>query len=508
MSIEPRSFVRYSAHAPSVSGARQGENAVRSSGIGCIVRMLKRLVPRPHPNLPPAQEEVKTMPWMNRLGSLFRCFLFFLLGGAWLGAAQAALDIEQWTTPQGTRVLFVQNHDLPMLDVAVHFAAGSVRDTPERAGLANLTQAMMALGAGPWSEREIAERLADVGAQLSSHFDRDRAGFNLRTLSSPPWREPALAVLAAILARPHFDAAVLERERVRALARLAETNLRPEVIGSRAFYAALYGEHPYALPESGSETGIAAIRREDLVEFHARHYRAANAVIALMGDISREEAARIAETLTAGLPKGDAPELTLPVVVRAQGSEQVIPHHATQSHVFIGALGMKRDDPDFFPLVVGNYILGGGGFDSRILDEIRQKRGLAYSAYSYFMPLADLGPFLIGVQTQRESTAQALQVARETVRRFVREGPSEAELAQAKNHLVGSFPLRLDSNRKILDHLAMIGFYRLPLDWLARYSESVEAVSREAVMQAFRRRIDPEALHVVVVGGQIDAGAR
>ncbi len=435
----------------------------------------------------------------------------FVLGfvvWAWLGVAQAALDIQHWSTPQGARVLFVQNHGLPMLDVAVHFGAGSVRDTPERAGLAGLTRAMMELGAGSWTETEIAERLADVGAQLSGHFDRDRAGFNLRTLSSPPLREPALAVLAAILARPHFDVAVLERERARTLARLREANTRPEVIGSRAFHAALYGAHPYGLPESGDEGGIAVLQRDDLVAFHARHYRAENMIIALMGDISREEAARIAGQLAAGLPPGEAPELPLPVQAGAEGSEQVLSHHATQSHVFIGALGMRRDDPDYFPLLVGNYVLGGGGFDSRILDEIRQKRGLAYSAYSYFMPLADLGPFLIGLQTQREATDQAVQVARDTLRRFIREGPTEAELTQAKNNLIGSFPLRLDSNRKILDHLVLLGFYRLPLDWLDRYPKQVDAVSREAVTQAFRRRIDPDALHSVVVGGQADAGPR
>jgi zinc protease len=164
--------------------------------------------------------------------------------------------------------------------------------------------------------------------------------------------------------------------------------------------------------------------------------------------------------------------------------------------------GMKREDPDYFPLLVGNYVLGGGGFDSRMLIEIRQKRGLAYSAYSYFSPMRELGPFQIGLQTKRESTDEALQVLRETLARFVSDGPTEDELAQAKNNLVGSFPLRLDSNKKILDHLAMIGFYRLPMDWLDTYTKRVEAVTRADVLRAFQARVRLGAMSTVIVGGQ------
>jgi zinc protease len=186
----------------------------------------------------------------------------------------------------------------------------------------------------------------------------------------------------------------------------------------------------------------------------------------------------------------------------------VIPHHATQSHLFIGQPGLTRDDPDYFPLLVGNYVLGGGSFDSRLVKEIRQKRGLSYSAYSHFAPLRERGPFLMGLQTRREATGEALEVTRETLRAFLREGPGEAELAQARNNLVGSFPLRLDSNRKILDHLAMIGFYGLPLDWLDTYTTRVEAVTAEAVASAFRARIRPEAMSTVIVGGQLDPAGR
>ncbi|MGQ9685689.1 MAG: M16 family metallopeptidase [Thiobacillaceae bacterium] len=422
--------------------------------------------------------------------------------------AWAGLKIQHWTTAGGARVYFVENHELPLLDVSVTIPAGSARDTRERSGLAMMTHQVMNLGAGVWSEQEIAERLADVGAILSGHFDQDRAGFSLRTLSSDREREQALSLLRAVLTAPRFEAAILARERARAVAGLKEAATQPQYLGEKAFQAAVFGDHPYALDESGEIDALERLSREDLIAFHRLYYRAANATIAIMGDIGRAEAERLAEALTAGLPPGEASPPIPPVRAGGQGSEQVIPHPATQSHLFIGLPGMKRGDPDFFPLVVGNYILGGGGFDSRIMNEVRQKRGLAYSAYSTFQPWQELGPFMMGLQTRREATQEAVRVVRETLEQFLRDGPTEAELAQAKNYLIGSFPLRLDSNRKILDHLAVIGFYRLPLDWLDNYASQVEAVTREDILRAFRSRIRPEAMHTVIVGGQLEAANR
>jgi zinc protease len=419
--------------------------------------------------------------------------------------AWAGLDIQHWSTAQGARVYFVENHDLPMLDISVAFDAGSARDTVEKSGLASMTRSLMSKGAGPWTEQEIAERLADVGAVMSGSFDADRAGFSLRTLSSPPEREPAINVLKAVVSSPHFPEDVLEREKVRAIAGLREASTKPDYLGEKAFQAAIFGNHPYALMESGVEESVANLGRNDLEAFYRRHYRAQNLVVALMGDISRSEAGRIADALASCLPEGEAPP-GLPVVpMPLGGSKQVIPHHATQSHILVGMPGMKREDPDYFPLLVGNYILGGGGFDSRLLMEIRQKRGLAYSAHSYFMPMREAGTFQMGLQTKRESTNEALLVLRETLDRFLEQGPSDEELAQAKNNLVGSFPLRLDSNKKILDHLAMIGFYRLPLDWLETYTTKVESVTKADILKAFRSRVRPEAMSTVIVGGQIGA---
>lgn len=436
--------------------------------------------------------------------TLFALFLTLLVSPA----AWAGLSIQHWTTPQGARVYFVENHDLPMLDVSVDFSAGGARDSRQKSGLANLTRHVMGLGAGAHSERDIAEKLADVGALLSGRLDADRAGFSLRTLSGKAERGQALSLLGAILSAPRFDAAILEREKARVIAGLEEAATKPETLGGKAFQAALYGDHPYALDESGEVASVRGLSRDDLVAFHRDHYRARNMVVALMGDISRQEAERLAEGLAAGLPTGDAPAPIPPVSPADTGVERVIPHHATQSHLFMGLPGLKREDPDYFALYVGNYVLGGGGFDSRLNEAIRQKKGLAYSVYSYFMPMEQMGPFQIGLQTRRDATREAVDTARAELARFLEEGPSEAELVQAKNNLIGGFPLRIDSNRKILEYLAVIGFYRLPLDWLDTYSAKVDAVTRDDILRAFRARVRPEAMMTVIVGGQLEGPAR
>lgn len=414
-------------------------------------------------------------------------------------AAQAALTIQHWQTPQGARVYFVESRELPMLDVAVDFPAGSARDPAGKSGLAQLTHGLLDQGAGGLSETTIAHRLADVGAVLSGRLDRDRAGVALRTLSSPAEKNKSLDVLAQVLQRPDFPQAVVKREKQRLIASIREAEADPGQVASKAFYRVLYGAHPYALDEAGDPVAIARLTRGDLQAFYRTHYSASNAVISLMGDITRAEAEAIALKLAAGLVRG-TPLPALPAPQPAAASDTRIAHPSAQSHVLIGALGVARNDPDFFPLFVGNYVLGGGGFDSRLMREVRDKRGYAYSAYSYFLPMMQAGPFQLGLQTKLEQTEDALKVAKETLRQFIAEGPSEADLVQARSNLTGGFPLRIDSNRKILDYLAVIGFYNLPLDYLDTWVDQVNAVDVAAVKQAFARRIDPDKMVTVVVG--------
>lgn len=414
-------------------------------------------------------------------------------------SVHAALVIQSWQTPEGARVVFVESHELPILDVSVNFPAGSARDPAGKAGLAHLTHGLLDQGAGGITDTTIAHRLADVGAVLSGSFDRDRAEVSLRTLSSAGEKSAAIDILTRVLQRPDFPQAVIKREKQRLISAIQEAEADPGTVASKAFYRALYAAHPYAHDETGDPVAVGKLTRDDLQQFYRSHYSAPNAVIALMGDISRAEAEAIATRIASGLSR--APVVpALPVPVAAKPSDMRIAHPSTQSHVLMGVVGMARSDPDYFPLFVGNYVLGGGGFDSRLMREVRDKRGYAYSAYSYFMPMMEAGPFQLGLQTKLEQTGDALNVAQDTLRTFIADGPSEAELNQAKSNLTGGFPLRIDSNRKILDYLAIIGFYSLPLDYLDTWVDRVNAVDVATVKQAFARRVDPDRLVTVVVG--------
>lgn len=428
---------------------------------------------------------------------------FLMISTAAMFAAtsvQAAVKIEQWQTSAGSAVYFVENHDLPILDLSVNFAAGSARDTAEKSGVASITRYLMTLGAAGMSDEAIANKFADVGAVLGGSFDADRAALSLRTLSSERERLQALNVFTQILQKPDFPDAVLAREKARIISGLQESATQPESISTKAFMSALYGTHPYSLDDSGEIDTVAAIKRDDLRAFYQQFYGAKGAVIAIIGDVTREQAQQIAESLSAGLPASSAPAPIAAVTAPSQAKEQRIAHPASQSHILLGYTGIKRNDPDLFPLYVGNYILGGGGFVSRLTEEVREKRGLVYSVYSYFMPMAEAGPFQIGLQTKKDQAEAALVLVRETLEKFLKNGVTEAELKAAKANIIGGFPMRIDSNKKILDYLSVIGFYKLPLNYLDGYNKNVESVTAAQIKDAFNRRLKTQNFVTVIVG--------
>lgn len=411
-------------------------------------------------------------------------------------AAFAGPQIQHWTTPAGARVYFVETHALPIVDIQVDFAAGGVHGPADKVGVAGMTASLLDQGAGGLDEHAIAEGLADVGAQLSNGAGLDRASVVLRTLSDPAMRQPALQLMATIIAAPDFPAAVVAREKERSIAGLKDALTRPETQLGRAFQKAIYGDHPYAR-QSTPET-LAALTRDDLVAFHRAHYVAARMSVTLVGDLSRAEAEVIVRQLTEKLPSG-SPAVAIAPVVPIKGGELRVAHHAQQSHVALGMPALKRGDPDFFALQLGNYTLGGGGFVSRLVSEVREKKGYAYSVYSYFQPNQQLGPFQIGLQTKREQAGEALALVRKVLDDFLKHGPTEDELKAAKANIVGGFALQLDSSKKLTGQLATIGFYGLPLDWLDKYQERMNKVTVADVKAAFGRHVQADRLVTVLV---------
>jgi zinc protease len=413
----------------------------------------------------------------------------------------ASPKIQTWETANGAKVLFVPASELPMVDVRVVFDAGSARDG-DKPGVTSFTNSLLNQGAGEWNAQQIAERLESVGANLGLGSLRDMAWVSLRTLTEPEAMQTALATMAAVLAEPRFDAGDVERERQTILASLLQDEQSPGDVGQKALYRAVFGEHPYAGDPTGTRESVSQIQREDLIATHRRLYVARNAIVAIVGAVQRKQAEAIAEQISKGLPAGEhAPPL--PDVSPLEAASEIkLAFPSTQAHIYIGQPGMKRGDADYFPLYVGNHVLGGSGLVSLLSKEVRQKRGLSYSVYSYFLPMRQTGIFMLGLQTKNAQAQEALQVVNQNLQRFVEEGPTEEQLEAAKQNITGGFPLRIASNSKIVEYLAVIGFYDLPLDYLDTFTDKVEAVSAEQIRDAFQRRVHPERMVTVLLGRQ------
>ncbi len=429
-----------------------------------------------------------------------------LLALLFAGGAQALPQIQSWTTAGGAKVLFVAAHELPMLDVRVVFDAGSARDG-ELHGVAALTNSMLGKGAGGKNADAIAAGFEQRGAQFGSGSERDMAWLSLRSLSDPKLLAPSLELFRSLLGQPDFPVADFKRERQLTLTGLEYQLQQPESIAENAFYRAVYGDHPYAYNPDGNPDSVAALRVKDLKAFYRRYYVAANATLVMVGDIDRKRAESMAEEISGALPSGDKAPALPQVAPLKQATTEFVEHPSSQSHVLMGEPGMRRGDPDYFALYVGNHILGGSGLTSRISEEIRQKRGLSYSAYSYFVPMKREGPFTLGFQTRTNKRDEALSVLRQTVQKFVDRGPTDKELQAAKDNIIGGFPLAVSSNRKITEYLAMIGFYNLPLDYLTTFPDKVKAVTADQIRDAFQRRVNVKNMVTVVVGAKAAGSA-
>ncbi len=414
-------------------------------------------------------------------------------------AVQASPDIQFWETGSGARVYFVETHELPMVDIELAFDAGSSRDGG-MPGLAMMTNTMLAEGAGGRTVDEISRGFEDLGAVYANSAGKDNASLNLRSLVDPELLKPALENLRLVFTRPDFPEDSFERERSRVLVALKQKQQSPASLASDSLRSAIYGEHPYASPDEGTEDSLQAMRLEDIKAFYKKYYVARNLTIAIVGDLDRKQAGQLVDDLLTGLPAGNKAASLPPVKPLKEAETIKISHPSQQTHILIGQPGIRRDDPDLFPLYVGNHILGGGGLVSRLFEEIREKRGLSYSTYSYFFPMKQTGPFTAGTQTRAEQADEARRIMLEQIRLFIEKGPTAEELAAAKKNLTGGFPLRIDSNSDILRYLSMIGFYNLPLDYLDTFNSKVEAVTAEQIRVAFARKLNPDHMVTVMVG--------
>jgi len=430
--------------------------------------------------------------------------LGFLL---FVGSAKAILPIETLDTVKGAKAYLIQTKSLPIIDVEVSIDAGSRYDPENKNGIASLAAQLSTLGAGSGkaavSEAQIADAIADLGASISVAASSERTVLRIRSLSRPDLREPVVQLAALILAKPSYDAKVVDREKQRLITALLEAQTKPETILQQNLRRAVYGKYPlayYPTPKT-----VAAITAADIRNFHATFYRGDRISINIVGDVDRAQANSIVQALLAGLPQTGPAIAPLPAMQQTpQGPlsqrEVQIPFNTQQAHIAMGMTAITRNNPDFFPLLVGNYVLGGGGFVSRLMAEVREKRGLAYSISSYFAPGKDAGFFEAGMQTKKDQAKLGLDVMQKTISQFIADGPTPEELVAAKSNLVNGYPLRLDSNRKLLDNLSGITWNDLPLDTMETWTKQVEAVTLEQIRAAFQKHLDMNRMQIVVVG--------
>jgi zinc protease len=408
------------------------------------------------------------------------------------------LNFERWTTKNGVKVYFVQAMQIPIVDIKLAFKAGSAFDG-KHWGIATITNQLLNQKAGGLSATTLAEKLENNGSLFGSNVTRDMGTISLRSLSAASKLTPSLKVFETILTQPDFDKASIERTKKQIETAIKHQAEVPQSLANNVFYQKLYGSHPYAHSPLGTIKSTQNIHGKDIKHFYQTHYVSNNAVLAIVGAISKKKAMEIASTLTRRLPQSTL-SYAIPVAKSAHYKKNNLSYASNQSIIRIGQIGIRYDNPNRFPLTVGNYTLGGGGLVSRLADEIREKRGLSYGISSYFLPLEAKGPFLVSLATKNKQTDEALKVTNQTLARFIKEGPSEKELVAAKKYIIGSFPLRFLSNSDILNTISLMGFYDLPNNYLDTYLDKVKKVTKKDIQQAFQQEVNTNNLLTVVVG--------
>ena len=407
--------------------------------------------------------------------------------------------IEHWQTKNGAPVYFVRSPIIPIVDVQVVFTAGSAYDG-KKSGLASFVNSMLGEGTKTHNADQISNTFDSVGAQFSQEVDQDMAAVRLRSLLLPKYLNPALKMLGEVLTQPSFSKTPFQRIKQQTLTEIKMGEQMPGVIAAEAFFRLIYRDHPYAHPLTGDLVSVERMLLQDIKIFYQRYYVAKNAKIIIVGDITRATAENIAEQVMGRLPQGEPAPLLSMADNTQQSAYQFIHFPAKQDTIIMGEIAIPAGDPNRFPLVVGNEVLGGAPLSSILFNEVRSKRGFVYQVTSQFSPLKYRGPFYIQLQSRVDQAKSAMQVSEQVLQNFVQNGPTVEQLNRAKKNMIGNFPLQISSNASILDVITTIAFYGLPLDYLNTYLQKIAAVNVDEVKNTFQKIINVSAIKIVVVG--------
>jgi zinc protease len=436
---------------------------------------------------------------MNRICPLVILFVWLV---AVPQADAAQIKPIRTVTTHGITLLVLPRPSIPLVSLQLMVKAGSAHDPEGQSGLANLTTSLLEQGTKQRSATQIAETLDAIGARLSVEVEEDFTVIKLQLLKKEV--ETGLTLLADILMNPAFSEEEIARARRNMLSNIAAEADQPEVMAERRFRQQLFAGHPYQHPVIGQEKTVAAIKREDIVAFHRAYFRPNNTIVAVVGDVTEAEAATLLKKHFSTWEKGriPTPKQTAPAPIRDRNLAQIDKPELTQATVILGHIGIPRSHPDYYAVSVMNYILGGGGFSSRMMGDVRDAQGLVYSIYSLFDAKQATGSFFVSLQTKNESVGPAVDAVLAQIKRIQGGLVSETELSETQGYLTGSFPLRMDTTAKAAALLAAIEFHQLGLDYFEKYPRLIRAVTREDVLRVAKMYLDPAHYAMVVVSGK------
>ncbi|MBZ8117867.1 insulinase family protein [Roseovarius sp. LXJ103] len=411
--------------------------------------------------------------------------------------ARAEINVQELTSPGGTNVWLVEDSTIPFVALELRFRGGASLDADGKRGATNLMVGLLEEGAGDLDSRAFAEATEALAADFSYNITDDRIAISARFLSEDA--EAAIALLRKSVVTPNFDHTSLDRVRAQILSIIASDLKNPSAIGAAAFNELVYGAHPYGSSENGTVESVTALTREDIQAAHAAAMTRDQLYVSAVGDIDAETLMTLVDKLTEGLPQSGAP-LPGPADVNLPGGALVVPYDTPQSVVMFAQSGIERDDPDFFAAFILNQILGGGGFESRLMQEVREKRGLTYGVYSLLADKEGAQLMMGSVASANDRVAEAISVIKDEWTRLAKEGVSAEELADAKTYMTGAYPLRFDGNANIANIAVGMQVEGLPTDYIATRNDKVNAVTLEQINRVAAELLNPDQLTFVVVG--------
>lgn len=438
-----------------------------------------------------------------------QAFLFLLLFTVYclLSTDVNALNVKRTTLQNSLIVLHSEEHSLPIVMVTLLVKASQLNEPKDKAGLANLTAELLSEGTKHRKSTDISEEIEFLGASLDTSTSRDYTTISLSVLKKDI--NKGFELFSDILLNPTFPQQEIERKKELIKGSLRQSEEDPSFIAERTFRKEVFGKHPYGRLTEGSAETIDNIRREDLIKFYSDYFLPNNSILSIVGDLSEEELNALIKKYLDDWKKADLPPITANGLDEKKTKRVVkLDKDLTQANILLGHIGISRDNPDYYAVSIMNYIFGGGGFSSRLMQSIRDEMGLAYDVDSSFSLNKGKGLFQVEVQTKNESADLVISEILKQMERIRKEYVSDEEITDAKSYLTGSFPRRLDTNRKIADFLALVEFYNFGLDYIEKYSAYINSVTKEDIFRVARKYLDPENYVLVIVANQKKAALK